>query len=112
MLVSHLDVFDHTPALRWCQAYTLAQPPGAGPAELTTLPIGARRDLQHQQHLTSTLMQATPRYAPEPITSDVAMLQHLSACSGLPVWLGSYGPTHRDVRVLQPGAAFAEKIPQ
>ncbi|MFO1262075.1 MAG: adenylosuccinate synthetase [Rhodoferax sp.] len=112
LLVSHLDVLDHTPALRWCQAYTLAQPPGAGPAELTTLPIGARRDLQHQQHLTSTLMQATPRYAPEPITSDVAMLQHLSACSGLPVWLGSYGPTHRDVRVLQAGAAFAEKIPQ
>lgn len=101
LLVSHLDVFDHPPALRWCQGYTLAQSPGAAPAELTALPIGAGRDLQHQQHLTAMLMQATPRYAPEPIVSDIALLNQLTACTGLPVWFGSYGPSHCDVRVLQ-----------
>lgn len=112
LLVSHLDVFDQTPALRWCQGYSLAPAPAGAPAQLITLPIGAAHDLQHQQHLTTLLTRATPRYAPAPIASDTALLQQLSACSGLPVWLGSYGPTHRDVRVLQVGAAFTEKIPQ
>ena len=101
LLVSHLDVFEKTHALRWCQGYQLTCPPGAPPPVVTALPPSRPRDLHHQQTLTALLMQATPQYAPEPLTSGAAFLSRLGACTGLPVWFGSYGPTHESIETLR-----------
>ncbi|MGQ0709987.1 MAG: adenylosuccinate synthetase [Rhodoferax sp.] len=100
LLVSHLDVFEKTPGLRWCQGYQLPQPNAGETAVLDALPASRGHDLRHQERLTDLLHRVKPLYAFAPIANDHALLGELQACAGLPVWFGSYGPTHADVRPL------------
>lgn len=96
LLVSHLDVFDAGPPLKWCSAYGTP-----GGETVSRLPLGAPHDLAHQAWLTSLLQSAEPRYAPRPLAS-AEWVQRTEAVAGCPVWAGSHGPTHTDLRWLKP----------
>ncbi|MBT9525304.1 MAG: adenylosuccinate synthetase [Rhizobacter sp.] len=97
LLVSHLDVFDTGPPLKWCSAYGTP-----GGETVSRLPLGAPHDLAHQAWLTSLLQSAEPRYAPRPLASAAEWVQRAEAVAGCPVWAGSHGPTHTDLRWLKP----------
>lgn len=97
LLVSHLDAFDAGPPLKWCSVY--ATPAGE---TVSRLPLGAPHDLAHQAWLTSLLQGASPRYAPRPLASATEWVQRAEVVAGCPVWAGSHGPTHADLRWLKP----------
>ncbi|MET0543126.1 MAG: adenylosuccinate synthetase [Variovorax sp.] len=94
LLVSHLDVFDRAPPLRWCRGYELADT-----AVLARLSLGAPRDLAHQQKLTRTLGEALPVYDQDAIETADALVARIEALSGLRVCCTSTGPVHEAVRV-------------
>ncbi|MBC7995311.1 MAG: adenylosuccinate synthetase, partial [Rhizobacter sp.] len=96
LLASHLDVFDAGLPLRWCSTYATS----AGET-VSRLPLGAPHDLAHQSWLTSLLQSAQPRYAPRPLASAAEWVQRAEAVAGCPVWAGSHGPTHADLRWLK-----------
>ena len=96
LLVSHLDAVDAAPGLQWCRAYEMANTEDI----VTDLPWKHESDLTHQQALTSLLQNITPRYEQHRIASPAQWIGRAEEVSGLPVLLGSFGPTHRDVRQL------------
>ena len=107
LLVSHLDVFGRERALRWCTGYkadaaaddVCARDPDSD--RISAILPGAPHDLAHQERLGHLLARATPHYAGEPIADAASFVTQLEALSGLPVLLGSHGPTHETVRTLQ-----------
>lgn len=100
LLVSHLDAFDRTPALKWCDAYRTATAAPAHAKVLRALPLCDGPALQRQQDLTRMLTCAKPVYDHAPLRSAKACVAKLQAVSGLPVLFGSYGPTHANVAPL------------
>ncbi|MES2935478.1 MAG: adenylosuccinate synthetase [Pseudomonadota bacterium] len=105
LLVSHLDVFDRLPGLRWCQGYEIA-PTDATDATLvrdsttglvTGLRHGLMGDLGHQAALTQSLFKAQPRYEAGLITIPRAFLARLESMANLPVYCGAFGPTFESV---------------
>jgi adenylosuccinate synthase len=114
LFVSHLDAFDSEAGLRWCSSY---QPGDAGAPEglvecgeagrITGLVPSAGRDLAHQARLANLLSGVRPHLESEPIKHAAGFIEQLEAHAGLSVLLGSYGPTHRAVRMLQASRAAA-----
>jgi adenylosuccinate synthase len=106
LLVSHLDVFEREPALRWCTAYSVAAAAGDStlcardPASglVTALLPGTAHDLDHQQRLGNLLASVQPHYAAQPITSATHLIAQLETLASLPVLYGSHGPTHSSVK--------------
>ncbi|MDQ1921539.1 adenylosuccinate synthetase [Massilia pseudoviolaceinigra] len=106
LLVSHLDVFGRERALRWCTGYETdaaddalcARDPDSG--RISAILPGARHDLAHQERLGHLLAGATPHYTGEPVADAGSFVAQLEALTGLPVLLGSHGPTHETVRQL------------
>jgi adenylosuccinate synthase len=78
LAVTHLDA----PVSRVCVAYD----------ELSRLPLGPFRDLEHQARLTESLFQVHPRVVETTAIADVAAD---ALCA--PLFMTSRGPTHRDV---------------
>jgi adenylosuccinate synthase len=92
LLVSHLDAFEHTPGLRWAHSYDVDG------RQVRELPASTRPDLAHQEALSDLLTTAKPGYAGAPIASAEAFLTELRAVAGLPVILGSHGPSWQHVQ--------------
>lgn len=96
LLISHLDVFEKTHQLRWCEAYAL--PPNSevlgGGQRVDRLPTPARADLAYQAALTAAISQATPIYAPGTLRSAAPLIELLEHTTQSPVWFGAYGPSH------------------
>ncbi|WP_295980997.1 adenylosuccinate synthetase [uncultured Variovorax sp.] len=92
LVVSHLDAIERA-GLRWCSGYRTADV-----GRIASLPLGGVRDLDHQQALTQLLQGAEPLYEPHFIATPHAWVEHAEASSGLPVRLGSFGPTRESVR--------------
>ena len=88
LLVSHLDVFDRDPGLRWCEGYSNAE----------RLQFSATHDLAHQSNLTALLNQAVPRYDTTPISCSDDFLERIEVASSLRVRWISHGNTHQLVR--------------
>ena len=88
LVVSHLDVFDRIPALRWCDAYTNA----------ATLGVGKPQNLTHQTALTALLTHAVPRYDRGLITRAEDLLARFEATAELPIRYFAEGSTHQAVR--------------
>ncbi|MDM5180013.1 adenylosuccinate synthetase [Massilia sp. DJPM01] len=103
LLVSHLDVFERERALRWCSGYEAdavadglcVRDPDSG--RISAILPGAPHDLAHQERLGHLLARATPHYAGEPVADAASFVAQLEALTGLPVLLGSHGPTHATV---------------
>ncbi|MES2118507.1 MAG: adenylosuccinate synthetase [Pseudomonadota bacterium] len=107
LLLSHLDVFDRESGLQWCSAYDA--PPASDDSQLcrrdhagmiTSLKASAGHDLQHQARLAQLLATAQPRFDGVPLHQASACIARVEALSGLPVVLGSFGPTYETVRSL------------
>lgn len=96
LLISHLDVFDHIEALRWCNAYRTDL--AAYPELVTELPSGAPQDLAHQSRLTNLLTSAHPEYSECRISSPQDFLVRVKEVASLSPWFCSYGPTFSTVR--------------
>ncbi|MDA7418565.1 adenylosuccinate synthetase [Xenophilus arseniciresistens] len=107
LVASHLDVFERTPLLRWCTGYRSTHAAPDDGALLRQLPVGTPGDLTHNAALTQLLFNAQPVYDPLPLQSVAQWQSAVEACTGLPVLLGSHGPTHADVRA-RPQAALLE----
>ncbi|HEX8613846.1 MAG TPA: adenylosuccinate synthetase [Telluria sp.] len=103
LLVSHLDVFGREPSLRWCTGYEddaasedlCTRDPVSG--RIDAILPGAAHDLAHQERLGRLLARAKPHYAGESVSDASAFVAQLETLTGLPVLLGSHGPTHEDV---------------
>ena len=91
LLVSHLDVFESVPALRWAHSYNIHG------HEVRELQLSGHPDLSHTAALCEQLNAASPNYAATPIANADAFVRELQAFTKLPVVLGSHGPTWRDV---------------
>lgn len=91
LLVSHLDVFEHESALRWCTSYDTAD------GTVDAIEPGPEHDLAYQERLGRMLAEARPRYAPSPVASAATFVDQLETLAGLPVLFGSHGPTHETV---------------
>ncbi|WP_035372862.1 adenylosuccinate synthetase [Pseudoduganella violaceinigra] len=97
LLVSHLDAFGRNPGLRWAHSYNVDG------REVRELARSQQPDLAHQTALCQQLSNAQPVFASGPLASAEAFLSELQAVAGLPVVLGSHGPTHRHVLPVDPG---------
>jgi adenylosuccinate synthase len=110
LLVSHLDVFRHAPALRWCTAYHDEHGGHSGDvcvrdresALVQALRPSRHPDLAHQSRLTQLLSGVRPRYESQVIANGNQFLAKLEGLAGLPVLFGSHGPTHETVRTERP----------
>jgi len=87
LLVSHLDVFERSTSLKWCERYDTA----------THLPLGDLGNLTHQLALTKLLENARPQYAADPIESRSAYFERLASITELPVVFWSRGNASADV---------------
>ena len=102
LLVSHLDVFDKLPGLRWCSAYRLpSETENDSAGTISTLEPNYEKNLQHQMRLTALLRQARPMYEPELIGSATAMIAAVEQTAVLPVMCGAFGPTAMAVQQLR-----------
>ncbi|WP_300451783.1 adenylosuccinate synthetase [Accumulibacter sp.] len=101
LLVSHLDVFERLPGLRWCDRHVVAAP-GNEDRRTASLPLSAGEDLAHQAALTRMLFAARPEYDREPLTSAASLLARLRETLACPVWFASAGPTHTAVKPIDP----------
>ncbi|MFD0888991.1 adenylosuccinate synthetase, partial [Streptosporangium algeriense] len=79
LALTHLDV----PVSRMCVSYDIGE-----------LPVGTAGDLDGQARLTERLLRARPRYVDGVGDWPGAVEEAL----GVPVWLGSWGPTSADKR--------------
>ncbi|WP_440072087.1 adenylosuccinate synthetase [Streptosporangium sp. OZ121] len=90
LALTHLDA----PVSRMCVSYDIGE-----------LPVGAAGDLDGQAELTERLREAGPRYADGIDDWPAAVAEAL----GVPVWLGSSGPTAAD-KVLLGGVITPERV--
>lgn len=99
LLLSHLDVFERAPLLRWCRAYRVAQPGRV--ARTDAIVAGVPGDIAHQAGLAAMLANATPIYDPAtpPIAGARQFIDEVAALARLPVLFGARGPTHAQVLV-------------
>ncbi len=93
LAISHLDVFERIPQLRWNTGYRLE----ASPASLSRLPLGGECDLAHQCKLTQWLRHAKPLYDASTIEDANDLIARVERESALTVRLRSYGNTHAHV---------------
>lgn len=105
LLVSHLDAFEQRPELRWCNAYTaplvsnderLCQRDAAG--RITALRPSAGGDIDHQAQLARLLSSAHHELETAPIDNARQFIHQVEALAGMPVILGSFGPTFETVQ--------------
>lgn len=99
LLVSHLDVFQQQPALRWCGAYDIEDQ--GRRVRIGGIVAGAHTDLQHQARLEKMLASAVPHYDGDIIASAAQFVDELQALAQLPVLFGARGPTHLQVAPLR-----------
>ncbi len=99
LLVSHLDVFEKTQKLRWCEAYAMSRESGftSKTELLARLPTVSGEDLALQTALTGQIFDAGPVYTPGVLRSPASLLELLEWTSDCPIWFGAYGPTHQTV---------------
>ncbi|GAA4226772.1 adenylosuccinate synthase [Streptosporangium album] len=90
LALTHLDA----PVSRMCVSYDIGE-----------LPVGTAGDLDGQDRLTRRVLQARPRYADGVDDWPAAVADVL----GVPVWLGSAGPTAADKARLS-GAITLERV--
>ncbi|MER5651119.1 adenylosuccinate synthetase [Streptosporangium sp. NPDC002524] len=90
LALTHLDA----PVSRMCVSYDIGE-----------LPVGTAGDLDGQAGLTERLREAGPRYADGIDDWPAAVAEAL----GVPVWLGSSGPTAAD-KVLLSGVITPERV--
>jgi adenylosuccinate synthase len=88
LALTHLDA----PATRMCMAYDIAG------SQVQALPVGEPGDLDRQAALTARLLTAAPIYG-DPVTDWPAAV---ADTLGVPVWLGSFGPTADDKKAMLP----------
>ena len=100
LCVSHLDVFDHTHGLRWCEAYDTGDA-----APLTHLPVSADHDLRKQAALTRSLLRAAPHYEANRLASAANLLEHMARVLQAPIAAQSKGNHHQHV-TAQPALQF------
>lgn len=105
LFVSHLDVLEREPLLRWCTAYEGGSAKEWDDVRLrdedglvAALVPSAGQDLDHQARLTQLLQSVRPRYETEPIANAEAFIEQVERIAKLPVALAGHGPTHRTVR--------------
>lgn len=111
LLVSHLDVFEREPGLRWCTGYRIPCAQHEHERDLCSIdPVtglvhglraGRAHDLAHQQRLGALLATAVPHYSAQPIAGAGSFIAELEALSGLRVLFGSHGPTHECVEAVR-----------
>ncbi|WP_433368569.1 adenylosuccinate synthetase [Streptosporangium sp. CA-115845] len=90
LALTHLDA----PVSRMCVSYDIGE-----------LPVGTAGDLEEQARLTGRLSAARPHYADGVDDWPAAVAGAL----GVPVWLGSWGPTSAD-KVLFSGVTAPERV--
>jgi len=100
LLISHLDVFQRGISLKWCERYSTVSPLAPAPQFVERLPLSIGEDLTHQLTLTNLLQGARPQFAPDPIHSAPAFIDHIADVTSLPIILRSYGATCADVREM------------
>lgn len=110
LFVTHLDAFERTGSLRWCEAYRdpTASTPDASrvldphdPGRILALnaaPVVAR--LEVSKRLGDLLRRVVPQYAAQPPRTGAAFIERVEAETRLPVHFGSRGPTRADVEAL------------
>lgn len=97
LLVSHLDVFQRSIPLKWCERYSAASEMSGVPQFTERLPLGAGEDLAHQLALTELIRRARPHYQSAPIRSVRTFIDRIGSVTALPILLVSDGPTSADV---------------
>ena len=118
--VTHLDALARLGGtLRWCEAYEA--PADADARDLCMLdPAAVSRvvgldataagaSLAAAQRLGTLLSRVRPLYAAAPIESAGELLERIEATTGVPVRLGSFGPTHAHVSA-RPDAHNAARL--
>jgi adenylosuccinate synthase len=107
LLISHLDAFERATDLAWCRAYEapvvqgdeqLCRRDAAG--RIVELRASVGHDLDHQARLTGLLISAKPVMDGNPIADAMQFVALVEALAGLPVLLGSFGPTFENIRKL------------
>lgn len=101
LMVSHLDVLDRQAPIQWCSAYQ-----DTSGHIINALAVNQAPCLEHQSALTELLQSVRPVYELGFLNSTEQLISAIATVSSLPVVLGSYGPTHHDVRVMSLGSMY------
>lgn len=109
LVVSHLDVFERKPGLRWCHGYELDASAGTGhlfertasDGKISAIRPSPGHDLAHQAQIARSLAVVRPHYPGAPISGAAQFIAQLETLAKLPVLFGSHGPSHDAVRSLR-----------